>query len=159
MLTIYNTLTRQKEQFKPMNAGKVGMYVCGTTIYDYCHVGHGRTYVSFDIMVRYMRSVGLEVNYVRNITDVDDKIINRANKNGESCDALVARLTEAMHQDFDALNMLRPDIEPTVTTHIEEIILFVSNSVSKHSYESTLSDSTLTEYLNSYARRGEVRSS
>lgn len=122
MLTIYNTLTRKKEVFKPMVEGKVGMYVCGTTIYDYCHIGHGRTYVAFDVMVRYMRHLGYDLTYVRNVTDVDDKIINRANENGESCDALVGRFTEAMYQDFDALNMLRPDIEPKVTGHIPEII-------------------------------------
>ena len=87
--------------------------------------------LAFDIMVRYMRFLGLEVNYVRNITDVDDKIINRANENGESCETLVARFTEAMHQDFDALNMLRPDIEPTVTTHIDEIIEIIVKLVDK----------------------------
>lgn len=131
MLNIYNTLTREKQPFTPMIAGKVGLYVCGTTIYDYCHIGHGRTYVSFDVIVRYMRFIGLDVTYVRNITDVDDKIINRANENGESCDALVERFTKAMHDDFDALNMARPDIEPTVTGHIPEIITIVTRLVER----------------------------
>lgn len=131
MLNIYNTLTREKQPFTPIEAGKVGMYVCGTTIYDYCHIGHGRTYVSFDVIVRYMRYIGLEVNYVRNITDVDDKIINRANENGESCEALVERFTQAMHEDFDALNIQRPDIEPTVTGHIPEIIAIVERLVER----------------------------
>ena len=111
MLQIYNTLTRQKEAFKPLVAGKVGMYVCGITIYDYCHVGHARTYVSFDVMNRFLRHSGFDVTYVRNITDVDDKIIKRANENGEAIDALTVRMTKAMHEDFDALNMLPADIE------------------------------------------------
>ena len=110
MLQIYNTLTRQKEAFKPLVAGKVGMYVCGITIYDYCHVGHARTYVSFDVMNRFLRHSGFDVTYVRNITDVDDKIIKRANENGESCDSLTERLIGEMHADFDALNMKRPDV-------------------------------------------------
>ncbi|MCJ8268051.1 MAG: cysteine--tRNA ligase [Psychrosphaera sp.] len=129
MLTIYNTLTRKKEQFKPMVEGKVGMYVCGTTIYDFCHVGHGRTYVGFDVIVRYLRSSGYDVTYVRNITDIDDKIINRAKENGESCDSLVDRFTQAMYQDFDALNMLRPDIEPKLTTHVPEIVEIIDSLV------------------------------
>jgi len=141
MLTIYNTLTRKKEPFKPLVPGKVGMYVCGTTIYDWCHIGHGRTYVSFDIMVRYMRHSGLNVTYVRNITDVDDKIIHRANENNETCDQLVARYTAHMHQDFDDLNMLRPDIEPLVTTHIDEIIEIIQSLLDKkHAYVSTSGD-------------------
>ncbi len=135
MLTIYNTLTRKKETFKPMVEGKVGMYVCGITIYDYCHVGHGRTFVGFDVMARYIRHLGYDLTYVRNITDVDDKIINRAKENNESCDELTARFTEAMHADFDALNMLRPDIEPRVTTHMAEIITIIQSLVEqKYAY-------------------------
>ncbi|TKL82728.1 cysteine--tRNA ligase, partial [Enterococcus faecium] len=94
MLQIYNTLSRQKETFVPMQAGKVSLYVCGITIYDFCHVGHARTYVAFDVINRYLRFSGYDVTYVRNITDVDDKIIRRAQENGESCDALTARYTE-----------------------------------------------------------------
>ena len=135
MVNIYNTLTRQKEQFKPMVDGKIDMYVCGITIYDYCHIGHARTFVSFDVIVRYLRHIGYDVKYVRNITDVDDKIIKRANENGEAINDLTVRMTKAMHEDFDSLNMLRPDIEPTVTGHMDEIIEMVERLVTKgHAY-------------------------
>jgi len=125
MLKIYNSLTRQKEEFKPIHPGKVGMYVCGVTIYDLCHIGHGRTFVGFDVVVRYLRYLGYQVNFVRNITDVDDKIIKRAAENNESCEALTERLIGEMHADFDALNLQRPDIEPRATLHIAEIIALV----------------------------------
>jgi len=135
MLQIYNTLSRQKETFVPMQPGKVGLYVCGITIYDFCHVGHARTYVAFDVINRYLRFSGYDVTYVRNITDVDDKIIRRANENGESCDALTARYTEAMHADFTALNLLPADIEPRVTTHMAEIIELIQTLIAKkHAY-------------------------
>ncbi len=135
MVQIYNTLTRQKEQFKPRVDGKIDMYVCGITIYDYCHIGHARTFVGFDVIVRYLRHIGFDLKYVRNITDVDDKIINRANENGESINTLTERMTEAMHQDFDDLNMLRPDVEPTVTGHMPEIITMVERLIEKqHAY-------------------------
>jgi cysteinyl-tRNA synthetase len=135
MVQIYNTLTRQKEQFKPMVAGKISMYVCGITIYDYCHVGHARTYVSFDVMNRYFRHLGYDVTYVRNITDVDDKIIKRAHENNEEINDLTVRMTKAMHEDFNALNMLPADIEPTVTGHIPEIITMVERLIEKgHAY-------------------------
>ncbi|WP_417761980.1 cysteine--tRNA ligase [Shewanella sp.] len=135
MLKIYNSLSRQKEEFKPIVPGKVGMYVCGVTIYDLCHIGHGRTFVSFDMIVRYLRYAGYEVNFLRNITDVDDKIIKRANENGESCDALTERLIAEMHADFDALNMQRPDFEPRATLHINEIIEMVQQLIERgHAY-------------------------
>lgn len=141
MLQIYNTLTRQKEAFKPLVAGKVGMYVCGITIYDYCHVGHARTYVSFDVMNRFLRHAGFDVTYVRNITDVDDKIIKRANENCEAIDALTVRMTKAMHEDFDALNMLPADIEPTVTGHMDEIIAMIERLIEKkHAYVASNGD-------------------
>lgn len=141
MLQIYNTLTRQKEQFKPLVEGKVGMYVCGITIYDFCHVGHARTYVAFDVMNRYLRFSGYDVTYVRNITDVDDKIIRRANENGESCDDLTARYTKAMHDDFKALNLLPADIEPRVTTHMHEIIELIETLIAKkHAYVASNGD-------------------
>ena len=95
MVNIYNTLTRQKEQFKPMVEGKIDMYVCGITIYDYCHIGHARTFVGFDVIVRYLRHIGYDLKYVRNITDIDDKIIKRANENGESINDLTVRMTKA----------------------------------------------------------------
>lgn len=122
MLKIYNTLSRQKEEFKPINPGKIGMYVCGITVYDLCHIGHGRTFVAFDTIVRYLRHAGYDVNYIRNITDVDDKIIKRANENNETCDQLVDRMVAEMHRDFDAMNLMRPDSEPRATHHIKEII-------------------------------------
>jgi cysteinyl-tRNA synthetase len=103
----------------------VGMYVCGVTIYDLCHIGHGRTFVGFDVVVRYLRYLGYQVNFVRNITDVDDKIIKRAAENQESCEALTERLIGEMHADFDALNLQRPDIEPRATLHMREIIALV----------------------------------
>jgi cysteinyl-tRNA synthetase len=141
MLKIYNTLTRQKEQFKPLIAGKVGMYVCGVTIYDYCHIGHGRTFVAFDTVARYFRFSGYDLTFIRNITDVDDKIIKRANENGETCDQLTTRFTDAMHKDFDALNMIRPDLEPRVTDHMPEVIEMIEKLISKnHAYVASNGD-------------------
>lgn len=135
MLQIYNTLSRKKEVFKPITSNKVGLYVCGVTVYDLCHIGHGRTYISFDNMVRFLRFSGFDVNYVRNITDVEDKIIKRAAENNEDWLALVERNVDRMHADFDALNMLRPDIEPRVTTHMQEIIDMIETLIAKqHAY-------------------------
>ncbi|EKO3589011.1 cysteine--tRNA ligase [Vibrio metschnikovii] len=131
MLKIYNSLTRQKEEFKPITAGKVGMYVCGVTIYDLCHIGHGRTFVSFDVVSRYLRYLGYDLTFVRNITDIDDKIIKRAAENQESCDSLTERLIQEMYTDFDALNILRPDIEPRATAYIEEIIALVEQLIDR----------------------------
>jgi len=131
MLQIYNTLTRKKEAFTPITPGKVGLYVCGCTVYDLCHIGHARTYISFDNIARYMRFSGLDVNYVRNITDVEDKIINRANENNETAEQLTERTIGYMHQDFDALNIMRPDLEPRVTTHMDEIIAMIETLVTK----------------------------
>lgn len=121
-LQIYNTLTRQKETFKPLVPGKVGMYVCGMTVYDYCHLGHARVLVAFDVIVRYLKHKGYDVNYIRNITDIDDKIITRANENGESITELTERFIAEMHKDADALGVERPSAEPKATEHIEEII-------------------------------------
>lgn len=141
MLRIYNTLTRQKEEFKPLQAGRVGMYVCGITVYDLLHMGHGRTYVSFDLMQRYFRFSGYDVTYVRNITDVDDKIIKRAIENNETCDELTARTIAMMHEDFAALNMLPADIEPRVTTHMPEIIDVIERLIEKgHAYVASNGD-------------------
>ena len=131
MLKIYNSLTKKKEVFKPIHPGKVGMYVCGVTIYDLCHIGHGRTFVSFDVVSRYFRYLGFDLTFVRNITDIDDKIIQRAAQNKESCDALTDRLIGEMHADFDALNMKRPDIEPRATAFIFEIIDLVSRLIER----------------------------
>lgn len=135
MLKIFNTLTREKEEFKPINPNQVGMYVCGVTVYDLCHFGHGRTFVSFDVITRYLRYLGYNLRYVRNITDVDDKIIKRALENNETCDELVNRMIAEMHKDFDALNIQRPDVEPRATQHIAEIIAMVESLIArKHAY-------------------------
>ena len=118
MLTIYNSLTRKKERLQPIDAGKVRMYVCGMTVYDYCHLGHARVMVVFDMVTRWLRASGLEVTYVRNITDIDDKIIRRAQENGESIRALTDRFIAAMHEDADALGVLRPDHEPRAMDYV-----------------------------------------
>ena len=131
MLQIYNTLTREKQPFVPIKKNEVGIYVCGITVYDLSHMGHARTYLSFDIVVRYLRHLGYKVNYVRNITDVDDKIIQRAQDNNESPAQLTERTIGFMHEDFAALNLLKPDIEPRVTTHIPEIIDVIKRLVDK----------------------------
>ena len=131
MLSIYNTLTRKKEEFKPIVAGKVGMYVCGMTVYDFCHMGHARVMVSFDVIVRYLRHKGYDVNYIRNITDIDDKIINRAAENGEDFNVLVDRMVEAMNEDFAKLNVLTPDSEPKATDHIQGILDMTQTLIDK----------------------------
>ncbi|KGK00963.1 cysteine--tRNA ligase [Thalassotalea sp. ND16A] len=141
MLQIYNTLSRKKEEFKPINPGKVGMYVCGITIYDHCHIGHARTYVAFDVIARYLRHLGYDLTHVRNITDVDDKIIKRAAENNESCESLTTRMTADMYADLDALNVARPDIDPKVTTHMPEIIDMIERIIAnKHAYVATNGD-------------------
>jgi len=122
MLKIYDTLTQTKREFKPIDAGKVRMYVCGITIYDYSHIGHARTFVSFDVITRYLRFLGYDLTYVRNITDIDDKIIARANESAEDFKAVTARFEKIMHEDFAALGMAPPDIEPKATDSIAEII-------------------------------------
>lgn len=135
MLQIFNTLSRQKEEFKPIHAGKIGMYVCGITIYDLCHIGHGRTFVAFDAISRYLRYLGYDLNYVRNVTDIDDKIIKRAAENNESVEELTTRMLAEMHKDFDALNILRPDSEPRATRHIGEIIELTESLIERgHAY-------------------------
>jgi len=131
MLKIYNTLTRKKEVFKPRIEGKVGMYVCGMTVYDYCHVGHARVMVVFDTVARYLRYLDYELTYVRNITDIDDKIIHRAHENGESCSELTERFIEAMHEDERALAVLPVDAEPKATQSIPAIISMVETLITK----------------------------
>ena len=125
MLRIYNTLARAKEEFRPIEPGHVRMYVCGMTVYDYCHLGHARVLVAFDVVARYLRSLGYRVTYVRNITDIDDKIIARANENGEDFRALTQRFTELMHDDCRALGVLAPDVEPRATHYIGPIVSMV----------------------------------
>lgn len=141
MLKIFNTLSRQKEEFKPIHAGKIGMYVCGITVYDLCHIGHGRTFAAFDVVARYLRYSGYQLNYVRNITDIDDKIIKRANENGETIEQLTNRMIAEMHKDFAALNILPPDLEPRATRHIGEIIELVEKLIAReHAYVASNGD-------------------
>jgi len=131
VLQIYNTLTKEKAPFKPLEEGKIKMYVCGITVYDLCHIGHARVMVCFDVITRYMRARGWDVDYVRNITDVDDKIIKRAAENGEAVDQLTERMIAAMHEDEDRLSVLRPDQEPRATAHIGDIVDMVSTLIDK----------------------------
>ena len=122
MLRIYNTLSRDKQAFVPIVPGKVGMYVCGMTVYDYCHLGHARVMVVFDVVRRWLRALGFEVTYVRNITDIDDKIIKRAQENGEPIEALTARFIAAMDEDNAALGVEKPDFEPRATEHVPAML-------------------------------------
>jgi len=131
MLRIYNSLTNQKEEFKPIVPGKVSMYVCGMTVYDLCHLGHARVLVVFDMVARYLRSVDYDVNYIRNITDIDDKIIHRANENNEDFSDLTQRFIQAMHEDAEALKILPPDEEPRATAYMDEIIKMVSDLIER----------------------------
>ena len=135
-LKIYNTLTRKKEPFVPVNPGKIGMYVCGVTVYDMCHIGHARSVVLFDVIYRYLVKTGLDVNYIRNFTDIDDKIINRANQLGEDWKQLAERYVKEFHVDMDALGVKRPNIEPKATDHIQDIISLIAALIDTgHAYE------------------------
>ncbi len=131
MLNLYNTLTRQKEPFAPIDPKNVRMYVCGMTVYDYCHLGHARVMVVFDMIARWLRECGYPLTYVRNITDIDDKIIARAAENGETIGELTARFIAAMHEDADALGVLRPDLEPKATENIAEMIAMIENLIAR----------------------------
>ena len=130
-LVIYNTLSKQKETFKPLLDNQVRMYVCGMTVYDYCHIGHARVMVAFDVITRWLRHSGYQVNYVRNITDIDDKIIQRAAENGEAFEDLTARMIAAMHEDEAKLNVLRPDQEPRATGHIDGMFNMIQTLIDK----------------------------
>lgn len=126
---VYNTLTRRKEELKPIEPGKLRMYVCGMTVYDYCHLGHARVMVAFDVITRWLRQTGLDVTYVRNITDIDDKILKRAEENGESIASLTERMIAAMHEDEARLGVLRPDAEPRATAHIADILAMIERLI------------------------------
>jgi cysteinyl-tRNA synthetase len=140
-LKIYNTLSKSKELFRPIEPGKVRMYVCGMTVYDYCHLGHARMLVAFDVVYRYLRAKGYKVTYVRNITDIDDKIIARARENNEPVEALTARFIEAMYEDIDALGVLRPDVEPRATGAMQAIIDMIRVLIEKnHAYQAANGD-------------------
>jgi cysteinyl-tRNA synthetase len=125
MLQIHNSLTGRKEPFRPLVEGEVRMYVCGITVYDYIHVGHARSQIAFDVVRRWLTASGYRVTYVRNITDIDDKIIGRARERGESVEGLTARYIAAMHEDFDALGIQKPDQEPRATAYIREIVQMI----------------------------------
>lgn len=133
MLYLYNSLTRKKEEFKPLVPGKIGMYVCGITVYDRCHLGHARFMVCFDVMARFLRAQGYELTYVRNITDIDDKIITRANERGVSINELTTQFIKAMQVDAQSLNILPPDFEPCATEHIATIIQLIERLLEKGS--------------------------
>lgn len=130
-LKIYNTLTKQKEIFKPITPGKIKLYVCGNTVYDYCHIGHGRSMLNSDMITRYLRYQNFDVNFVRNITDIDDKIIVRANQNNESVDELTTRFIDAQHEDERALDILAPNHEPRATQTIKEMIDMIKILIDK----------------------------
>ncbi|MEM6985504.1 MAG: cysteine--tRNA ligase, partial [Pseudomonadota bacterium] len=135
MLRLYNTLTRRKQTFEPLEPGKVKMYACGITIYDRCHIGHARALITYDLMCRHLRATGWDVTYVRNITDVDDKIIARAELNGEPIDELTERYIAAMDEDAAALNVLPPDQQPRATQWIDQMIELITTLIDKgHAY-------------------------
>ncbi len=132
MLKIYNSIARAKQDFVPLEPGKVSLYVCGMTVYDYCHLGHARVLVVFDTVVRWFRASGYAVNYVRNITDIDDKIIKRAQDNSESITALTDRFIQAMNEDSDALGVIQPSNQPRATGYVEQMIHMIQVLVDKN---------------------------
>ncbi|MCG8507929.1 MAG: cysteine--tRNA ligase, partial [Rhodospirillales bacterium] len=136
-LQLYNTLSRAKEKFTPLNPESVGLYVCGPTVYDFAHIGNARPVVVFDVLYRLLKRLYSNVTYVRNITDVDDKIIAAAQTSGEPIDSITARTTEAFHADMAAMGALDPDIEPRATGHIEMMVSMIETLIEKgHAYES-----------------------
>ena len=155
MLKIYNSLAREKQEFIPIVAGKASMYVCGMTVYDYCHLGHARVMVVFDMVSRWLRASGLDVTYVRNITDIDDKIIKRAHENNETIAELTARYIQAMEEDAAKLGVLPPDAEPLATHHIEEMLQMIATLVDTgHAYRADNGDGLYS--VNSFAEYGKL---
>ncbi len=155
MLEIYNSLTKSKEEFKPIEEGKIRMYVCGMTVYDYCHIGHARVLVVFDVIVRYLRLLNYEVTYVRNITDIDDKIIVRALENKEDFMLLTERFIKAMHEDCEALNVLPPDIEPRATDSMADIISMISK-LEKNGYSYTANNGDVYYDVKKFKEYGKL---
>lgn len=131
MLKIHNTLSRAKEDFVPLRPGKVNMYVCGITVYDYCHLGHARMLVVFDLVARWLRASGFDLTFVRNITDIEDKIIRRALENNEPIDALTERFIKAMDEDAAALKVVKPDHEPRATQHVEGMLAMIETLIER----------------------------
>ncbi|MHC1725705.1 MAG: cysteine--tRNA ligase [Syntrophobacteraceae bacterium] len=131
VLQVHNTLTRKKEEFFPLEPGKVRMYVCGITVYDFCHIGHARSGIVFDVIYRYFLHLGYEVTYIRNFTDIDDKIIRRANEEGTDYRTIADRYIQAFYEDMDCLGLLRPTLEPLATDHIPEMIEIVQRLIDK----------------------------
>ncbi|STX29054.1 cysteinyl-tRNA synthetase [Legionella beliardensis] len=141
MLYLYNSLTRKKEIFTPLIPDQIGLYTCGITVYDYCHLGHARSMVCFDVIVRFLRSQGFKVKFVRNITDIDDKIILRAQERGVSIQELTEYYIKAMHEDAAALNILTPDFEPRATDYMSPIISLIQRLMDKeYAYQSDNGD-------------------
>ncbi len=155
MLQIFNSLTGTKEPFEPLEPGIVRMYVCGDTVYDYCHIGHARSKIAFDIVRRYLMYRGYKVTFVRNITDIDDKIIKRAADNGESVQTLTARFIDAMHEDYDRLGILRPDHEPKATEHVASIIAMTQTLIDKN-YAYVASNGDVMYSVSAFAPYGKL---
>ncbi|HMB17274.1 MAG TPA: class I tRNA ligase family protein, partial [Pelovirga sp.] len=130
-LRVYNTLSGKKEDFEPLEPGKVKMYVCGVTVYDYCHIGHARANIVFDVIFRYLQYIGFDTTYVRNYTDVDDKIINRANERGIPSKELAEEFIRAFDEDMVALGLVKPTHEPRATAYIGEIITISQQLIDK----------------------------
>ena len=154
-LMIYDSLTARKQLFTPLQAGKVGMYVCGMTVYDYCHIGHARVMVAFDMVVRWLAQLGYDVNYIRNITDIDDKIIARAIENGEDISALTKRFITAMHEDASALGCLSPNAEPRATAYIDDMLQMIETLV-KGDYAYAADNGDVYYAVNSFADYGKL---
>jgi cysteinyl-tRNA synthetase len=131
MIRIFNSLTRQKEDLRPLKSGQISMYVCGDTVYDLCHMGHARSKIAFDVVRRYLTFSGLKVTFVRNITDIDDRIIKRAAERREPIEAFTERFIGFMHRDYDALGILRPDHEPRATGHVAGMIEMTARLIDK----------------------------
>jgi len=135
-IRIYNSLGRKKQLFEPQETGKVRMYVCGPTVYDSCHIGHARSVIVFDVIARYLRARGFEVTYVRNFTDVDDKIIEKANRLGIDYESIAEKYIKEFYEDMDALKVERASVEPKATEHITQIIQFIERLVeARYAYQ------------------------
>jgi cysteinyl-tRNA synthetase len=154
-LRIYNTLAREKQTFVPLQEGVVRMYVCGMTVYDYCHIGHARVMVVFDIAQRWLRTLGYNVTYVRNITDIDDKIIRRAVENGETIKSLTDRFIQALHEDADALGIERPDLEPRATEYIPQMLGMIAR-LEANGYAYQASDGDVNYAVRKFADYGKL---